>query len=111
MNSDDEEEDCGGNKRRISPAVAKQPPLSLSATAVDVKTYNYALIYGIVALSMHEFLSVREKMSLPLLCFSSLVYLNVNYICVGCWQCAESFSFFLAFFLRFDVSSFSGVCV
>lgn len=29
MNSDDEEEDCGGNKRRISPAVAKQPPLSL----------------------------------------------------------------------------------
>lgn len=31
---------------------------SLSATAVDVKPYNYALIYGIVALSMHEFLSV-----------------------------------------------------
>lgn len=47
---------------------------------------------------MHEFLSVREKMSLSLLCFSSLVYLNVNYICVGCWHCEESFPFFWLFY-------------
>lgn len=67
---------------------------------MDVKPYNYALIYGIVALSMHEFLSIREKMSPPLLCFSSLVYLNVNYICVGCWQCGEGFfSLFLSFLM------------
>lgn len=91
------------------PVAKHQPLFAVSfATAVDVKQYNYALIYGIVALSMHEFLSIREKMSLTLtpsllLCFSSLVYLNVNYICVGCWQRGG--------FFFFDVSSFSGVCV
>ncbi len=73
-----------------------QPRSAISfASPVDVKQYNYALIYCIVALSMHEFFGIQREDFLPpspsvslspslFLCFCSFIYLNVNYICVGC---------------------------
>lgn len=40
---------------------SKQPRFAISfASPVDVKQYNYALIYCIVALSMHEFLGIQR---------------------------------------------------
>ena len=76
---------------------SNQPLFAISfASPVDVKQYNYALIYCIVALSMHELLGTRREdfspstpptVSLspsPFLCFSSFIYLNVSYVCVGC---------------------------
>ncbi|MEQ2273785.1 hypothetical protein XENORESO_008921 [Xenotaenia resolanae] len=84
------------NKNRLNP-----PHFVMSsASAVDVKQYNYALIYCIVALSMHEFHGIQREDSLPplpllvslspslFLRFSSFMYLNVSYVCVGCWDCA-----------------------
>ncbi len=77
---------------------SNQPRFAISfASPVDVKRYNYALIYCIVVLSMHEFLGIQREdfsPSIPpislspslFLCFS-FIYLNVNYICVGCRHC------------------------
>lgn len=46
--------------------VANQQHFAVSsASPVDVKQYNYALIYSIVALSMHEFLGIRSDFSPP----------------------------------------------
>lgn len=79
--------------------VTKQPHFAIPFTSpVDVEQYNYALIYGIVALSMRESPSIQKEdfssstspptlSPSPFLSFSSFIYLNVNYICVGCHQC------------------------
>lgn len=71
------------------------------ASLVDVKRYDYALIYCIVALSMYELLGIQRGFppsAAPSLSlnFASFIYLNVHYNCV--WS-FDAFSFRVSLFV------------
>lgn len=94
---------------------SNQPRFAITfASPVDVKQYNYALIYCIVALSMHEFLGIQREdfsPSTPPLSLSLTLSLSL-FLLFHIFKC-QLYLCGLPGLWSFDVfsSSVSGFCV